>query len=180
MQYEIGNSKLELIQGDIVVQQVDAIVNAANETLRAGGGVCGAIHRAAGPDLEVECISIGGCPTGEARMTGGYRLPARYVIHAVGPRYGARSRDAELLAGAYRASLELAAQHGLASIAFPSISTGIFGYPVDPAAQTALQTVRSFLEGTPGSMLVRFVLWDTKTQKAYEYAARKIGLQPIG
>ena len=179
MRYQIDQSVLELIQGDIVVQDVDAIVNAANESLLAGGGVSGAIHRAAGPELQEECRRIGGCPTGEARITGGYRLRARHVIHAVGPRYGARPRDPELLASAYRSSLELASQHGISSIAFPSISTGIFGYPLDLAAPVALRTVTEYLRGHPEIALVRFVLWDDETRTAYEYAARKLGLTPV-
>jgi O-acetyl-ADP-ribose deacetylase len=174
---QAGRSILELLRGDIVVQDVDAIVNAANESLLAGGGVSGAIHRAAGPQLEEECRQVGRCPTGEARLTGGYRLKARHVIHAVGPRYGARPRDAELLAGAYRASLALATEHGLASIAFPSISTGIFGYPLDLAAPIAIGTVAEYLATHPEIALVRFVLWDDETRVAYEYAARKLGLQ---
>jgi O-acetyl-ADP-ribose deacetylase (regulator of RNase III) len=188
MRYNIAHSGdrsstviLELIRGDIVDQDVDALVNAANESLRAGGGVCGAIHRAAGPQLEQECLAIGGCPTGEARITGGYRLRARHVIHAVGPRYRSRPDDAALLAGAYRSSLELARQHGLHSIAFPSISTGIFGYPLDLAAPVALTAVTQFYaEGYEQLQpaLVRFVLWDEATMAAYTYAARKLGLSP--
>jgi O-acetyl-ADP-ribose deacetylase (regulator of RNase III) len=172
---------LELVRGDIVDQHVDAIVNAANESLRAGGGVCGAIHRAAGRQLEQECLSIGGCPTGQARITGGYRLPARHVIHAVGPRYGGRPQDAVLLASAYRSSLKLARANGLASIAFPSISTGIFGYPLDLAAPVALSAVVQFYaeaQAPAQPQLVRFVLWDAATMAAYTYAATKLGLNP--
>jgi O-acetyl-ADP-ribose deacetylase (regulator of RNase III) len=174
MRYTINQSVLELAQGDIVLQDVDAIVNAANESLAPGGGVCGAIHRAAGPELAAECRALGGCPTGEARITGGYRLRARHVIHAVGPRYSGRARDAELLAGAYRSSLELAERHGLESVAFPSISTGIFGYPLDKAAPVALGAVKTFLEGRSGVRLVRLVLWDDATRRAYEEAARSL------
>ncbi|HWQ15671.1 MAG TPA: O-acetyl-ADP-ribose deacetylase [Roseiflexaceae bacterium] len=176
MRYAINQSALELVEGDIVAQDVDAIVNAANESLAPGGGVCGAIHRAAGPELAEECRAVGGCPTGEARITGGYRLKARYVIHAVGPRYAGRPRDEELLAGAYRSSLELAAQRGLLSIAFPSISTGIFGYPLDLAAPVALRTVREHLEGSTPIRLVRFVLWGHEAYAAYQHAARRMGL----
>jgi O-acetyl-ADP-ribose deacetylase (regulator of RNase III) len=177
MHYDVGQCRLELIEGDIVVQDVDAIVNAANESLAPGGGVSGAIHRAAGPQLANECRAVGSCPTGEARLTGGYRLKARHVIHAVGPRYAARPRDAELLARAYGASLQLARQHGLESIAFPSISTGIFGYPLDLAAPVALGAVKAFLEQHQSPRLVRFILWDHDHHAAYEYAARKLGLE---
>src|SRR6266540_78084 len=126
--------EIQAVQGDITQQRVDAIVNAANSALSGGGGVDGAIHRAAGPELLAECRTLGRCPTGEARITKGYRLAARHVIHAVGPFYQRREGDAELLASAYRNSLELAAQHGVKSIAFPAISTGIYGYPLDLAA----------------------------------------------
>lgn len=133
-------------QGDLVEADVDAIVNAANTRLEPGGGVCGAIHAAAGPELERECRTLPPCPAGEARITGGYRLPARHVIHAVGPVYrGGRDREAELLASAYRESLRLAAEHGLRSIAFPAISTGIFGYPMGDAARVAIPTIRAWL-----------------------------------
>lgn len=177
MRYTLGDSTLELTLGDIVLQDVDAIVNAANDMLAPGGGVCGAIHRAAGPRLAEECARIGGCPTGEARLTAGYRLKARHVIHAVGPRYGARPHDAELLASAYRSALDLAKQHQLHSIAFPSISTGIFGYPLDLAAPIALGVCRDFLAEHSSLELIRFVLFDDKTHQAYNYAARKIGLE---
>lgn len=180
MRYPIQQSVLELIQGDIVVQQVDALVNAANETLRAGGGVSGAIHRMAGPELEAECLTLGGCPPGEARITAGYKLKAKHVIHAVGPRYGARPRDAEVLTQAYRSALALTEPNGIHTIAFPSISTGIFGYPLDLAAPIALQAAKDFLETHPSLQVVRFVLWDDDTFAAYTYAARKLGLQPEG
>jgi O-acetyl-ADP-ribose deacetylase (regulator of RNase III) len=179
MRYQIKQSTLELMRGDIVAQDVDAIVNAANESLRAGGGVCGAIHHAAGPELEAECLRIGGCPPGEARITAGYRLKARHVIHAVGPRYAARPRDPEVLASAYRNSLRLASEQGLTSVAFPSISTGIFGYPLDLAAPVALETVARMLEEHPKLKLARFVLWDDKSMSAYSHAATKLGLRQI-
>jgi O-acetyl-ADP-ribose deacetylase (regulator of RNase III) len=172
MQFRVNQSIMELIQGDIVDQAVDAIVNAANSSLLGGGGVDGAIHRAAGPQLLAECRTLGGCPTGEARITKGYRLTARNVIHAVGPVYHGRAQDAERLASAYRSSLALAAQHGVATIAFPSISTGIYGYPLGEAAPIALQTVKDFLERHTEIGLVRFVLWDRVTLAAYEQAAR--------
>jgi O-acetyl-ADP-ribose deacetylase (regulator of RNase III) len=174
MRFQINQSTVELIQGDIVGQNVDAIVNAANSALSGGGGVDGAIHRAAGPELLVECRTLGHCPTGEARITKGYRLKARYVIHAVGPVYQRRELDAELLTSAYRNSLDLAARHGLKTIAFPAISTGIYGYPLDQAAPIALQTVKQYLEQHPEITLVRFVLWDAAALKAYERAAREL------
>ena len=174
MRVGVKESTIELVQGDIVAQDVDAIVNAANSSLLGGGGVDGAIHRAAGPDLLAECRMLGGCPTGEARITQGYRLRARHVIHTVGPMYGGRQRDAELLASAYRSSLELAAQNGIKTIAFPSISTGVYGYPVGEAAPIALRTVGDFLARHPQIELVRFVLWDGRTLAAYERAARDL------
>ena len=167
----VDGSTIELVQGDIVDQEVEALVNAANSSLLGGGGVDGAIHRAAGPELLAECRTIGGCPTGEARLTKGYNLKARYVIHAVGPVYEGRSQDAELLASAYRSSLELASQHGIRSLAFPSISTGIYGYPIDRAAPIALRTVRDYLAGHPGIELARFVLWSRDSYAAFERAA---------
>lgn len=140
---------------DITTLDVDAIVNAANEHLAPGGGVCGAIHRAAGPELAAACAKLGRCPTGEARITPGFRLPAKFVIHAIGPVwYGGGSNEAELLASAYRSSLRLADEHGLKSIAFPAISTGIFGYPLDAATAVAVKTVQ---EAAAGSTVERVV-----------------------
>jgi O-acetyl-ADP-ribose deacetylase (regulator of RNase III) len=134
---------------DITALDVDAIVNAANEALAPGGGVCGAIHQAAGPQLAAACAAAGPCPVGQARITPGFRLPARHVIHAVGPVWhGGGAREAELLASAYRAALELARRHGLESVAFPAISTGIYGYPLQEATEVAVRTVRAVsLEG---------------------------------
>ncbi len=174
-QVRINHALLELVQGDITEQDTDAIVNAANPSLLGGGGVDGAIHRAAGPELLAECRLLGGCPPGEARITGGGRLKARYVIHAVGPvYYGGTADEPQKLAGAYRHSLELASQHGLHSIAFPSISTGAYGYPVDEAAPIALGTVIEYLRTHPEIELVRFVLFNTPTFAAYEAALRAL------
>ncbi|HEU4327328.1 MAG TPA: O-acetyl-ADP-ribose deacetylase [Roseiflexaceae bacterium] len=173
--YNVGRSTVVFVPGDITAQDVDAIVNAANATLLGGGGVDGAVHRAAGPELLAECRTLGGCPTGEARITRGYRLKARYVIHAVGPVYQGRPEDAELLASAHRTSLELASQHGLKTLAFPAISTGIYRFPKDQAALIALRTVRDYLEQHPEIEEVRFVLWDRDgTRAAYDRAAAQI------
>jgi O-acetyl-ADP-ribose deacetylase (regulator of RNase III) len=156
-------------RGDITQQQVDAIVNAANSSLLGGGGVDGAIHRAAGPELLQECRTLGGCPTGGARITGGYRLAARHVIHTVGPvwRGGDHDEDA-LLASAYRSSLELAREHELATIAFPAISTGIFGYPLERATRIAIEETQHFLDSSPHPERVTFVCFDAETRAVYE------------
>ena len=151
-------ARMVVVQGDITRQKVDAIVNAANERLRGGGGVDGAIHRAAGPKLLEECIQIDGCPTGEARITKGYQLPARYVIHTVGPVWQSGSQgEPEILASCYRKSLELAAANGVRTIAFPGISTGIYGYPLEAATRVALTTVKRCLADLPGIEEIRFV-----------------------
>lgn len=160
-----------IVEGDITRQDVDAIVNAANTTLLGGGGVDGAIHRAAGPELLAECRTLGGCPTGEARITKGYRLRAPWVIHTVGPvwRDGARGEDA-LLASCYRASLALARERGLRSVAFPSISTGAYRFPLERAARIAVREVRAFLEREPSIEKVLLVCFDRSAHETYRRA----------
>ena len=151
-------TRVEAIQGDITTQAVEAIVNAANTTLLGGGGVDGAIHRAAGSELLEACRVLGGCPTGEARITAGYELPAKFVIHTVGPVWsGGGRREPELLRGCYVSSLRLAAEHGVRSIAFPAISTGAYRYPIDRAARIAVDTVHEVLARPTSVELVRFV-----------------------
>lgn len=171
-----GSTTLELVQGDITEQAVDAIVNAANARLAGGGGVDGAIHRRGGPTIMEECRRIGGCPTGSAVITGAGDLPARYVIHAVGPVWsgGDRGED-ELLRSAYRSSLELAERHGVRTIAFPSLSTGAYRFPVQRAARLALSTVREHLEkGTSRLERVLFVLFDEATLEVYRRALAEL------
>ena len=165
----MSDSRIEVSAGDITQLDLDAIVNAANEALAPGGGVCGAIHRAAGPELAAACAAAGHCPTGEARITPGFALKARHVIHAVGPVWhGGGAGEADLLAACYRNALQLAADQGLRSIAFPAISTGIYGYPPDEAASVAMTAVRSFLDGEPGSVeRVVFCVFDGATEATY-------------
>ncbi len=163
--------RIELVQGDITHQQVDAIVNAANESLLGGGGVDGAIHRAAGPGLLAECRTLQGCPTGSAKLTRGYRLPAQYVIHAVGPVYrGGGKGEAELLASCYRTSLELAAEHECRVVAFPAISCGIYGYPVLEGARVGIKTAVDFLTQSALPQRVRWVLFTGAILKEFELA----------
>lgn len=161
------DARMAAIQGDITRLDVDAVVNAANASLLGGGGVDGAIHRAAGPALLAECRSIGGCPTGEARITKGYDLPARYVIHTVGPIYTGADRDPVLLAGCYVNSLDLAVQRNAKTIAFPAISCGVYGYPVKAACKIAVDTTRQFLATNRSLQKVFFVLFSKNNLEIY-------------
>lgn len=176
MEIKINSTTLSLIRGDITQEETEAIVNAANSRLAGGGGVDGAIHRAGGPKIMEECRKIGGCPTGSAVITTGGNLKARYVIHTVGPVYrDGKNREAELLSSAYRKSLELAASKGLKSIAFPSISTGAYGYPINEASEIALNTVLEFIKTTVAPLqIIRFVLFSDKDLKVYEETLRSI------
>jgi O-acetyl-ADP-ribose deacetylase (regulator of RNase III) len=176
MKVTVHQSILEIVQGDITQQDTEAIGNAANSALAGGGGVDGAIHRAGGPTLMSELrAKYKGCPTGSAVITSGGNLKAKYVIHAVGPRYSGSPKDAELLSSAYRKSLECCTQNKISSIAFPSISTGIYGYPVEEASQIALKTVMDYLKKYPEIKLVRFVLFDSKTFEVYKESLKKMG-----
>jgi O-acetyl-ADP-ribose deacetylase (regulator of RNase III) len=176
MEVTVGKSKIVLVRGDITTEQTEAIVNAANSRLAGGGGVDGAIHAAGGPTIMDECRKIGGCPTGEAVITGGGRLKAKYVIHTVGPiwRGGAHGEEA-LLSSAYKKSLELASKKGIKTISFPSISTGAYGYPIQSAARVALRTTRDYLEGHQEIELVRFVLFGATDLEVYEEALGELG-----
>lgn len=178
MKRQMGPTVLEVWQGDITQLDVDAIVNAANSSLLGGGGVDGAIHRAAGPELLAECRTLGGCPTGQARLTRGYRLPARHVIHTVGPVWhGGASGEAELLASCYRASLQLAAEHGLHSVAFPAISCGVYGYPVPAALAIACETVATWLQSHEHTITeVRFVAYGEAIRQQWEQALAVLAL----
>lgn len=174
MQVKIGQSVLELVEGDITQQDTEAIVNAANEELRVGGGVDGAINRAGGPRIQEEARKIGRCPTGQAVITTGGNLKAKYVIHAVGPIYrDGRRGEPELLASAYRESLKLASARGIRSVAFPSLSTGVYGYPVAEAAKIALKTVKDYLAEHPEIELVRFVLFGRPTYEVFAQALKE-------
>jgi O-acetyl-ADP-ribose deacetylase (regulator of RNase III) len=173
---EVAGASIELVLGDITRQTTDAIVNAANTTLLGGGGVDGAIHRAGGPEILEECRTLGGCPTGDARLTTAGRMPAKFVIHTVGPVYrDGRHDEPALLASAYRRSLEVASEHALRSIAFPSISTGAYRFPIADAAAVALRTVSGFLMERPGALdLVRFVLFSAADLQVYGDALARL------
>jgi O-acetyl-ADP-ribose deacetylase (regulator of RNase III) len=175
MQAEILE-KIETQQGDITRLGVDAIVNAANTSLLGGGGVDGAIHRAAGPELLAKCRTLGGCPTGEARITGGYNLAARYIIHTVGPVYRAKANDTvrQLLTGCYRNSLMLAIEHNLKTIAFPAISCGVYGYPIEAACKVAIDTACDFLKKNKTIEKVVFILFSPQDKKVYDDYLSKI------
>jgi O-acetyl-ADP-ribose deacetylase (regulator of RNase III) len=166
--------RIELLVGDITRQRVDAIVNAANRSLLGGGGVDGAIHRAAGRHLVEECRTLGGCETGDAKITAGYDLPAKHVIHTVGPVYHGRPDDPKLLASCYRTSLELARGHGLSSVAFPAISCGVYGYPVEEASRIAIDTVRDFLAVNDLPEKVLFVLFSEDFFEIYREYLRQV------
>jgi O-acetyl-ADP-ribose deacetylase len=171
---KINNSILELTTGDITVEETGAIVNAANTALSPGGGVSGAIHRAAGPGLWEECRNLGGCKTGEAKLTGGYNLKAKYVIHTVGPVYSGRAGDGDDLKNSYYNSLLLASQNNIKSIAFPSISTGIFGYPTGDASVIALGTIIDFLKEHREIELVKMVLFSDTDYHTYSLSLEKV------
>jgi O-acetyl-ADP-ribose deacetylase (regulator of RNase III) len=169
------NDRIAIIEGDLTTQSVDAIVNAANTSLLGGGGVDGAIHRAAGPALLEECRKLGGCPTGEARITAGYNLPARWVIHTVGPIWnGGGQGEDELLASCYRNSLALASEHGLSTIAFPSISTGAYRFPLERATRIALTETTTFLENDPSIEKIVFVCFGRPAYDLYERILQEV------
>ena len=164
-------TRIEIVQGDITRQQVDAIANAANTSLLGGGGVDGAIHRAAGPELLAECRTLHGCPTGEAKITKGYRLPAKYVLHTPGPIwYGGNHGEEELLASCYLSCLCLAIEYGCKTVAFPSISTGVYHFPLEKASKIAVGTIAVYLESHPELELVRMVCFDGRTKAYYDEA----------
>jgi len=177
MRVRVGQGELELVEGDITQQDADAIVNAANPSLLGGGGVDGAIHRAGGPQILADCRRLGGCATGDAKITTGGRLKARYVIHTVGPVYPHEGgqRAAAHLSSAYRRSLEVAAEHGVRSLAFPSISTGAYGFPIEKAAPVALQTAMEYMQAHHEPLrLVRFVLYSRHDYEVYRSALEKL------
>lgn len=168
-------NRIEIIRGDITHLSVDAIVNAANSRLIAGGGVDGAIHRAAGPELQIACNQLGGCPTGEAKITPGFNLPAKYVIHTVGPRYrDGISGEADLLSSCYGSSLKLASEQEITTIAFPSISTGIYGYPINVASRTALNEILNFLRTNTTIQKVLIVCFSESDYEIYLNGLKEI------
>ena len=168
------HDKIELVETDITTLEVDGIINAANNSLLGGGGVDGAIHRAAGPELLEECRTLNGCATGDAKITGGYSLPARYVIHTVGPVWqGGDDNEEELLAGCYQRCFELARKHELRTLAFPAISTGVYGFPKRQAAIIAVREVKKALESNPELKKIQFVCFNRETREAYENALAK-------
>ena len=172
-----GTARWEIRTGDITRCATDAIVNAANSSLRGGGGVDGAIHRAAGPELLAECRMLGGCPVGEARITRGYSLPAAHVIHTVGPVWrGGASGESQLLANCYRSSLDLAREHSLRSIAFPALSTGVYDYPKEQASRVAAQTLQDRLAAFPSAFdLILFICFDDESARIYAEAVAALG-----
>lgn len=166
-------TNIRIVEGDIVTLDVEAVVNAANSSLLGGGGVDGAIHRAAGPELLAACRKIGGCPTGQARITPGFKLRAKWIIHTVGPVWqGGKQGEAELLASCYRESLALALEHSVGSIAFPAISTGVYGYPIKAATAVAVESVTAFLAANRGPAEVIFCCYSSEAYATYEHALR--------
>lgn len=176
VQLKVGQCVIEVVQGDITKEHTEAIVNAANKTLLGGGGVDGAIHRAGGPAILEECKKLGGCETGDAKITTGGRLPAKYVIHTVGPIYrDGKHGEPELLKSCYRRSLEVAVEHGISTVAFPAISCGVYGYPIPEAAKIATETVKEFVEKNPSIKLVRFVMFGNDTYGPFCEALKALG-----
>jgi len=178
MEIDVNKSRIVLKSGDITKEAVDAVVNAANKSLRGGGGVDGAIHRAGGPAILEECRKLNGCETGDAKITTGGNLPAKYVIHTVGPVWGGGNRgEDEKLESAYRRSLEVAGENGVKTVAFPSISTGAYSFPIDRAAKIALNTVANYLKDHPDVEQVIFVLFSDRDLGVYEKALKELNVK---